>query len=269
MIVFGVVLYNTKIQYLTDLLDSFAVYLAQNDRKLVLLDNCSTALGYAELLKNITNQDKYKSFVELIYSDKNLGFGGGHNYIFNYVIRNYSMNYYCICNPDVVFIDSSFNKLSDFIESNYSVAMVAPKILNTDLSLQFSNKKFPNIFNLLIRRFIPNFISKMIGVFEKIDIKYERRNDGYFNNNLGEFLSGCFLLIRSEVYKKINGFDERFFLYMEDVDLCKRVSQIGKIYFVSDAVVTHKWSRSSHKSFRSMMLHIKSAIKYFNKHGWL
>ena len=80
-----------------------------------------------------------------------------------------------------------------------------------------------------------------------------------------EFCSGCFMLIRTELFKKLGGFDERYFLYMEDADLSRRVRQEAKVIFFPGAKVTHAWHHESAKSGKALKLHIESARKYFAK----
>jgi hypothetical protein len=81
------------------------------------------------------------------------------------------------------------------------------------------------------------------------------------------FAQGSFLLIRTELFRELGGFDERFFLYMEDADLCKRVSERAALLYCPDAEVIHKWERGSHKNPRLFLLHVKSMAAYFHKWG--
>lgn len=80
-----------------------------------------------------------------------------------------------------------------------------------------------------------------------------------------EFATGCFMMVRTELFKKINGFDEIFFMYFEDADLSKRVRQYGKIVFYPDTFVVHLWNRASAKKIKFLFIHISSMIKYFCK----
>ena len=74
-------------------------------------------------------------------------------------------------------------------------------------------------------------------------------------------------MIRTELFQKLGGFDERFFLYMEDADLCKRVNRVSRLCYCPDTKVIHKWEKGSHKSKKLFKLHVQSMISYFKKWG--
>jgi len=82
------------------------------------------------------------------------------------------------------------------------------------------------------------------------------------------FLSGCFMLLRTEALQKVGLFDERFFLYFEDTDLSRRIHQQFRTVFFPDATIQHIHERKSYKEFKQLWYHIKSSIYYFNKWGW-
>ena len=82
------------------------------------------------------------------------------------------------------------------------------------------------------------------------------------------FGQGSFLVIKTELFKRINGFDERYFMYMEDADLCKRVNQVSKLMYFPGATVVHKWQRGSHKNKKLFKYHIESMRHYFKKWGY-
>lgn len=82
-------------------------------------------------------------------------------------------------------------------------------------------------------------------------------------------LSGCFLIIKSSILLKLGGFDERYFMYMEDVDLVRRIgASFDTIYYPSVHVV-HAYEKGSYKNFKLLRYHLLSAILYFNKWGWV
>ena len=81
-------------------------------------------------------------------------------------------------------------------------------------------------------------------------------------------LSGCFIFSRISVLNEIEGFDKRYFMYMEDYDLCRKIGQKYKVVYYPEVKIFHEHGKASYKSKKLMMFHIKSAIKYFNKWGW-
>lgn len=82
-------------------------------------------------------------------------------------------------------------------------------------------------------------------------------------------LSGCFMFMRVDVLKKVNGFDERFFMYAEDLDLCRRIGEVSKTMFYPMVAVYHEYEKGSYKNRKLLKYHLCSVIKYFNKWGWV
>ena len=83
-----------------------------------------------------------------------------------------------------------------------------------------------------------------------------------------ENCSGCFFGIRTKLFKELGGFDERFFMYLEDYDLARRVNEKAEIWYCPDAVVYHEWGRDSKRDHKLRLIHISSVIKYFSKWGF-
>jgi hypothetical protein len=84
-----------------------------------------------------------------------------------------------------------------------------------------------------------------------------------------EFLSGSFMFCRSDALSTTGGFDDRYFMYLEDADLSRKVQQAGyRTVYYPYATVTHLWERASYKSLKMTWVHIQSAFSYFNKWGW-
>ncbi|MDY1654010.1 hypothetical protein RKK10_25305 [Klebsiella pneumoniae] len=88
------------------------------------------------------------------------------------------------------------------------------------------------------------------------------------NDLLIRTFPGCFMLLTNVLLQKLNGFDERYFMYLEDVDLCRRALQLTKIYYCPETTIVHVFNKGSYKSKLLLWYHIRSAITYFNKWGW-
>jgi len=82
-------------------------------------------------------------------------------------------------------------------------------------------------------------------------------------------ISGCFMLLRSSLISQVGGFDERFFMYCEDVDLGRRFHKVSKTVHYPHEQVYHDYEKGSYKKPKLLWYHIVSAVKYFNKHGWI
>lgn len=192
------------------------------------------------------------------HNPKNPGFGASHNCaVFDFS----KSSIHLIVNPDVTFNSEAIFNLVEFMKNNPEITCLAPKVVYPDGSLQRLCKLLPSPMNLFSRRFAPAYA-------ERLDVDYELRWFGYDQIVDIPYVSGCFMAVRTEVFEKIGGFDQRFFMYLEDTDLSRRLTQHGRVVFYPDAVVTHQFAKQSYKNRKLLFAHIKSAIQYFNKWGW-
>jgi len=202
--------------------------------------------------------------VTLIHSE-NIGFAAGHNK----AIRKISgkSDYHLVMNPDVYFREDVLEKLLIFMDKNPDVGLVMPKILfpGDNERIQYLCKQLPTPFDLIGRRFIPGFLEP---VFKKRFERYESRDRDYNRMMAVPHLSGCFMMLRAEVFKKVGLFDERFFMYLEDVDFSRRVHGEYKTIYYPGVHIYHRYGQGSYKRLKHLKYHIVSAVKYFNKWGW-
>ncbi|MEO0281484.1 MAG: glycosyltransferase family 2 protein [candidate division WOR-3 bacterium] len=200
--------------------------------------------------------------IEYFFLGKNIGFGRAHNIA---IKKSKGISkYHLILNPDVYFDKDVLVELKNFMDSNDEITAVSPKILYQDGRIQHLSKLLPNPVDLIFRRFIP-----FKGYLRKRNWIYEMRYKNYDQMFFCPVISGSFIFTRTDILSKLNGFDERFFLYMEDVDLCRRMLKFGKIAYFPHVKVYHKFERGSYKKLKYTLIHIISAIKYFNKWGWI
>ena len=203
--------------------------------------------------KNII--DKYPDVVYL-NTGENLGFAKGHNYVLNRI----GSDYHAIVNPDIVLVEDSFSKIIQFMEDDQSIGMCVPKMVDAEGNMQLAYRKDPTPVDMFIRMFCPN-------LFPKRYRQHTLQNQDYSQPFQVPFAHGSFLVIRTELFKKLGGFDERFFLYIEDADLCRRVNQISKVMYFPGTEVIHKWEKGSHKNKKLFYYHVKSMYLYFKKWG--
>jgi GT2 family glycosyltransferase len=221
--------------------------------QLFLIDNSTT-----DRLKNVSSDDR----VSYIHNQTNIGFGCAHNIAINKL--NDMSKYHLILNPDIYFDDDILNNLLSYMENNNNIGILMPKILYPNSSLQPLAKLLPSPLDLFLRRI--NIYKK---INENILRKYELRDFNYDKIIEVPFLSGCFMLCRTSVLKKVLGFDPNIFLFMEDVDICRRVNKINyKTIVYPFSYVFHDHEKKSILKFRNFKIYIKSAIYYFNKWGW-
>ena len=204
----AIVLFNEDINELSKAIDSFLK--TPLSKTLFLIDNSPT-----DILRNEFNSPE----IEYIYIGKNIGFGAGHNAIID-AIKKIS-EYHLILNPDVSFESSVIPNLIKELEKETELAMIAPKVLFPNGEHQYTCRKYPTILEM---------ISRKIGIFKKYVQQREYRNRDLTNSFCPEFIYGNFQLYKTVDFVKIKGFDERYFLYMEDVDICRKIDGIGKNY---------------------------------------
>ena len=187
---------------------------------------------------------------------ENLGFGAAHNKMLGFTLGKY----HAIVNPDITVDSDVLSHLATILDENPDIAMITPKIMNADGTEQKLPKRTPTARYLFLGR-----LARFGGVFKKIRDEYVMENTVFEDITDIDFCTGCFFLIRSEIFEKIGGFDERYFMYLEDADLTRQVKQYGRTVFCPTEKVTHMWERGSAKSLKLLMIHINSFIKYLRK----
>ena len=116
---------------------------------------------------------------------------------------------------------------------------------------------------LILRRFLP-----FKGFLDKINETYELRFTGYDKIMDIPYLSGCFMFLRTKVLEKVGLFDERFFMYFEDLDITRRINLCSRTIFYPESVIYHNYEKGSYKSLKLLMYHLLYTLKYFNKWGY-
>lgn len=211
------------------------------------------------LIDNSPNNDLENQFIseEIQYKfvGKNIGFGAAHNLVIS-TIKNKS-KYHLILNPDIQFELDVIPKLINKLSEDTLLAMISPKALYPNNQLQFTCRKFPTKLELIYRR---------LKIFKSFTKDQEYRNINLEKPFCPDFIHGCFMLFNTNDFVKINGFDERYFLYMEDVDICKKIDALGKkkMYFPLASIIHHHRKGSS-KNLHLLWIHFLSARKYFKK----
>lgn len=229
--------------------------------------NSITAKKKIFIVNNYLNDDIRNPILsqldcEYIWNPKNPGYGASHNLAIKKAF-DYNYAYHLIINPDIEFEKGVIEKLINFMEENTKIGLVMPKIKYKNGNVQYLCKLLPTPLDLFFRRFQ---LSKRR--VENRNKKYELRFTGYNKTIEVPSLSGCFMFVRTSVLKKVGGFDERFFMYLEDVDLSRRIGQISKTVYFPSVEVIHNYEKGSYKNIKLLFYHISSAIKYFNKWGW-
>lgn len=225
---------------------------SSSDAVLVVVDNSATPT---------TSEIFNHARVKYVFNNANVGFGKAHNIAFSLV--KLESDFHLILNPDVEFNTDVLSNLLLVIANDSNVSAVMPKVVYPDGALQRLCKLLPSPIDLIFRRFIP-----CKSIVNKLNARYELHSLPQDKITNIPTLSGCFLLVRSSSLLQIGGFDERYFMYMEDVDLVRRLGDLGETLYVPKVQVVHQYAKGSYSNPKLLKYHLKSAIQYFGKWGW-
>lgn len=243
-----IVTYNNK-DNITNSLSSVLEKTQGTETEIYVCDNAS-ADGTPDIIEKQFPQ------VKVIRSSENKGFGAGNNMILGMI----DSDIHFIVNPDIMLTEDTVTKMCRFMQDNPDIVMAVPKLKYENGEEQFTPKRIPTLRYMLGGR-----LERFGGVFRKW-----RREYTFADRNVSEvtdvgFCSGCFIVIRTDVFKKIGGFDERYFLYSEDADLTRMAKKYGRTVYTPQFSVIHLWERAYMKSNKYFFIQLSSMFKYFWK----
>lgn len=251
-----IVNWNTK-ALLLDCIRTILDMALEHTVEIIVVDNASTDGSAAAVAQEFPE-------VTVIRNRKNEGFAKANNV----GIRAAQGKYVCLINSDVKLLDGCLDSMCGYMDEHPHVGILGPRILNKDLSLQISCGEFPSVWTtftqaLMLDKVFPR--SRLCRTRFMNDFDHERIRDV-------EVLSGCFLMVRREALEKVGLLDERFFIYKEDVDWCKRFHDahwLARFYPTAEAI-HYGGASSSVTPARFLMEMEKANLQYWRKHyGWL
>ncbi|WP_438716860.1 glycosyltransferase family 2 protein [Enterococcus sp. AZ109] len=239
---------------LDTLLDKLGEYPAVN---IMIFDNHSES-SYQEKLMAY----QQFPFIQVTLHEDNRGFGYGHNYN----LLSKPSKYAVIFNPDIILEQDVLTELVSLLDQHPEAALLAPKILNEDGSTQYLIRQKLDVFDYMLR-FIPfRFVKK---IFDQRLAKFECRNLPDDQDSYVRMISGSFMVVDVAKFAEVEGFDERYFMYFEDNDLCRKMEAAGyKVLYTPRFQVIHLYERGAVKSRKLFFVFLQSMRKYFNKWGW-
>lgn len=235
----------------------------------VLLCTADSSVGKIYVADN-SPTDSLRDFVvpispkiEYIFGQGNVGYGSAHNIAIKRAIDS-GATYHVVINPDIYFVQGTIETLADYMDTNPDVGQVMPKVIYPDGELQHVCKLLPTPMDLIGRRFVP-----IKSYIEQRNARFEMSQSGYDRPMMVPFLSGCFMFLKVEALRETGGFDDDFFMYCEDIDLCRRIGMKGyRTMYNPVATVVHAHKKESFKNKAMLKAHVRSALRYFNKWGW-
>jgi N-acetylglucosaminyl-diphospho-decaprenol L-rhamnosyltransferase len=182
--------------------------------------------------------------LELVRNARPRGFGENHNAAF----RRCATPYFCVVNPDVRLTRDPFPELAAALETSPNAGVAGPRVHDAQGRIEDSARRFPTVGRLLV---------KLLAGASGPDYPVDQ------GTLTVDWVAGMFMLFRSEAFRAASGFDERFFLYYEDVDICRRLGLLGfGTVYVPGASVVHEARRASRRDARLMRVHAASAARY-------
>lgn len=192
----------------------------------------------------------------------NVGFGTAHNIAIRRAIAVGSRRH-LVLNSDVRFEPDVLPRLEAYMDANPDIAVLQPKVVYPDGSHQPTARLLPAPIDVFGRRFLPKSWMR-------------KRNDRYTLAGISDskdeeipYLQGSFLLFDCNALKAKGQFDERFFMYPEDIDICRRMHEYGRVVRHPAETIIHDHRAGSYHSRRLLHIHVVNMIRYFNKWGWI
>ena len=252
MISASLVLYNTKENDLRKVIHCVHHSIINT---LFVIDNSPSNVLEA-IVKELSNKCEY------IHGQGNIGYGGAHNIGIKKSIEKHA-EYHIVLNPDIYFKPEVIDQLYTFAQRHYEIGLILPKVTYPNGDLQYLCKLLPTPLDIFGRRLLPKKLIK------KRNERFEMRKTGYNTTWNCPILSGCFMFLRTSTLKQVGGFDERFFMYFEDFDLMRRLHRVSQTVYYPHVTIIHNHAAEHHTNKDLLKASIQSAIKYFNKWGWL
>jgi GT2 family glycosyltransferase len=202
--------------------------------EIIVVDNASKNNEFEKLVEFTTNLESKN--VVILKSSLNLGFGGGNML----GAQHSNATYYAFVNNDSIFKNDCLSLLKEAMDNNTEYGICGPKAFKEDGNILPTLDYFASPIKELIGRSMLHKINSK---------KYIDRSKNYVNHQVGQFVSGSFMMIRSSDFWKVGGFDTNIFLYYEETDLCKRLLKLGKkAYLIPEAEFIHFHGASTPKS---------------------
>lgn len=195
------------------------------------------------------NPAQFHFAIDLLHNAHPRGFSENHNAAFRHGAQ-FHYDWFCVVNPDIRISENIFPALLAVFAEMPGTGLVAPTVCNQRGTVEDSARRFPGIITPFLR--VLGF--KMGLDYAGMKIRFEP-----------DWVAGMFMLFPASTYKALGGFDDRFFLYYEDVDLCARLRLAGYgIVVEPKATVIHESRRDSHRKLKYLQWHLRSALRFFS-----
>jgi hypothetical protein len=200
--------------------------------------------------------------VEVESGHGNVGYGRANNL----VLSRLDSDFHLVMNPDVELEREALVAAIGAMQADASIGLVAPDVCGAAGERQYLCKRYPSVWVLFLRGFAPAMLRRAFsGALDRYEMRDVLGSQPYAPVPLA---SGCFMVVRTALFRRLGGFDPRFFMYFEDYDLSLRMGKEAKVAFVPAARIVHHGGEASRKGLRHVSWFLRSAWRFFATHGW-
>lgn len=258
LITISIVTFNPDFDELKKTLDSLKIALktfVPRSFAITIVDN-SSSKEVASFLRRFFP----KLPVKLIEGQGNIGFGRAHN-----LAMQQLGEFHLILNPDIQLAPEALINALAFMRANENCGLLSPHATWPNEQRQYLCKRYPAVFDLIIRGFAPQIIRMHFSAkLARYELQSETQNAVFWNPPI---VSGCFMFFRRNTLENTGGFSNKFFLYFEDFDLSLRSHKFTDIAYVPTVRVVHAGGHAAKKGFWHIKAFILSAIIFYRIHG--
>jgi hypothetical protein len=233
-------------------------------RKIYLLDNTEAENRKSKMPKSLTTLGSQFSTKKLRYMamPSNLGYGRAHNIALR-ESAYWQTELHLVMNSDIRVKAEDIDAMHDWMLQNPQVGQLMPRVANPDGTQQYLAKRLPAPIDVFGRRFLPHWL------MARRNKRYELRDLDLNRPINAPYLSGCFMMLRTTAAVEAGLFDERFFMYPEDIDLTRTIHRNWLTLYYPQWTIVHAHAQASYKNGHMLRIHIQNMCRYFNKWGWV
>jgi GT2 family glycosyltransferase len=200
--------------------------------------------------------------IEFLAGHGNLGYGRANNLVLARLVSDFHL----VMNPDIEVDSAALTEALRAFQAHPEAGLIAPAVRSENGAVQYLCKRYPTLWVLFLRGFAPAALRE----------RHRAALDRYEMRDLiGEdylprvpLASGAFMLLRTALFRRLGGFDPRYFMYFEDYDLSVRAAREAQVAYVPQARVVHHGGEAARKGWRHVAWFVTSAARFFSTHGW-
>ena len=230
-------------------------------RKIYLLDNSEEPCSVSDPTALAVLQRSGRR-VRYMHMPSNLGYGRAHNIALR-ESAYYRTDLHLVMNSDIRVKAEDIDAMHDWLMAHPEVGQLMPRVVHPDGTQQYLAKRLPAPLDVFGRRFLPACL------MARRNRRYELRDLDLTRPVNAPYLSGCFMLLRTQAAVEAGLFDERYFMYPEDIDLTRTIHRRYLTLYYPAWTIVHAHARASYKNKHMLRIHIQNMCRYFNKWGWL